>query len=482
MRAVLTLLPAAADARAAAGAIRPAIMELQRTAAPVLTCLHRIEVPLATAEPLAWLAAHPAEQPLAWAARDGSLVVAGRGIAAARAGGSATVATGLQALESELCGGPPRLRWFGAVAFAPDACRGQVWRGFHDWQWLLPRIEVGRDGDGAWLAVHIVVAAGQSPEHATAGLLGDLAQLQLPERARKPWPRLSHRRQRPAPGAWLQSMAVALEQLRAGTLAKVVLARRTDLTFDAPVDPVALLLRLAAREPASFRFCLPCREGAFVGASPERLLAVTAPGLADAGDLPRSLATEAVAGTRPRGRTPHDDAALAAALLASTKDRLEHRLVVDGIAAALAPWTNDVQRPAVPEVLRCGRVQHLRTPLLARLDTAVGTGDLLAALHPTAAVCGQPTAAARDLLTRLEPFARGLYAAPVGWIGTAGAEFAVGIRSAVVRDRSVALFAGAGIVAASSPTAEWHEIDAKVASLVAALDADDGAARTAEAA
>ena len=164
--------------------------------------------------------------------------------------------------------------------------------------------------------------------------------------------------------------------------------------------------------------------------------------------------------------TPEAEARNAAALLASEKDGREHRIVLDEILAAVAPHVRALESPAEPRILALAEVLHLWSPIRAQLREGVGLRELVGALHPTAAVGGSPRLLAMDLIHALEQRPRGWYAGLVGWIGADEADFAVAIRSGVVRGSRMTAFGGAGIVRGSDPVAEWDETARKAASFI----------------
>jgi len=180
--------------------------------------------------------------------------------------------------------------------------------------------------------------------------------------------------------------------------------------------------------------------------------------------------TEALAGSAPRGDSASEDAALARALLLSEKDRREHQLVLDAIAHQLADLGLKLEHAGQPRVLGLANVQHLHLPISATLPAGVHILDLVTRLHPTPAVGGSPRSAALAALARLETLARGLYAGPQGWVDhRGGGEFFVGIRSALVDGRTATVYAGAGIVAGSTPEKEFAETELKFKALIEAL-------------
>ncbi len=189
-----------------------------------------------------------------------------------------------------------------------------------------------------------------------------------------------------------------------------------------------------------------------VGATPELLIRRTG------GDI-ESLV---LAGTTARGDTPADDRARAARLFASPKDREEHRYAAEMVRDALTPLCADLTVPTEPELLTLPNVTHLASPLRGRLAADRSVLDVVAALHPTPAVCGTPTGTALDLIRELEGMDRGRYAGPVGWVDARGdGEWGIALRCAEIDGTRARLFAGCGIVADSDPDAELAEARTK---------------------
>jgi menaquinone-specific isochorismate synthase len=201
--------------------------------------------------------------------------------------------------------------------------------------------------------------------------------------------------------------------------------------------------------------------GGFVGATPELLVARH-------GDVVRS---HPMAGTAPRSADPSTDARLAATLLASTKDREEHRITIDMVHDTLLPWCSYLDEEAEPSIVAMANVQHLATMVEGRLSApAASVVELMTALHPTPAVCGYPRQSALDLIRQHEALDRGAYAGPVGWVDAAGnGEWAVGIRSAQLDGNLARLVAGVGVLPDSDPDAELAETRAKLQALLNAI-------------
>jgi menaquinone-specific isochorismate synthase len=267
-----------------------------------------------------------------------------------------------------------------------------------------------------------------------------------------------HRREA---GDYRAAVTLALERIAAGEFQKIVLARAQDVTAGEPFHPLRLLNGLRQRFPDCYSFSLADGAGgSFIGASPERLVRVSQ----------GWLETEALAGSAPRGVGAGEDAALAAALRHSEKDRREHRLVLESIVRRLAPLGLNLEFSEPPGLLRLANVQHLHTALRAALAPGVRLLDAVARLHPTPAVGGSPRAAALAGIRELEGFPRGLYAGALGWVNArGGGEFFVGLRSALVLGAAARVFAGAGIVAGSTPAKEFAETELKFKALLDAF-------------
>ena len=212
----------------------------------------------------------------------------------------------------------------------------------------------------------------------------------------------------------------------------------------------------------AFHYLLsPARDLAWLGATPERLVAVR----------DDRMETMALAGSRPRGEDLAADAALGAELLASAKDRAEHRLVVEAIVRGLEGMG---LRPEIdgPCLRRLTGLQHLQTLLSADLGAAITPLDLLAVLHPTPALGGWPRAAALEIIGRWEslPDGRGWYGGGAGWLdGRGQGDVSVGIRGILIRGPQATAYAGAGLVEGSDPEAEAAEIAVKMTAAMGAL-------------
>ncbi|WP_231332587.1 isochorismate synthase [Actinomadura graeca] len=296
---------------------------------------------------------------------------------------------------------------------------------------IVPRQVLGRRGGRAWLTT-----IGEAPD--------PLALVRPPaEPSSLTW----NDGALPAP-AWQAAVAAAVRRIRGGALGKVVLARDLAVRAAEPIDARVLLRRLAARFPGCYTFAC----AGLVGATPELLIRRTG------GDV-ESLV---LAGTTARGAGPAGDAERTARLLASAKDREEHAYAAEMVRDALAPLCAELHVPDEPEPLTLPNLIHLASPVRGRLAGDRSVLDVVAALHPTPAVCGTPTPVAAELIRELEGMDRGRYAGPVGWVDARGdGEWGIALRCAQLDGTRARLFAGCGIVADSDPAAELAEAQTK---------------------
>ncbi|MFI1023435.1 isochorismate synthase [Streptomyces olivaceus] len=271
-------------------------------------------------------------------------------------------------------------------------------------------------------------------------------------------------REVPAPERYGEAVAAAVARMRAGEFDKVVLARTLELVAERDPDLPAMLRRLARRDPAGYTFAVPSGPGrTLIGASPELLVA------REGG----RLTANPLAGSSPRSDDLAEDVRRAVALLESEKDLHEHALVVAAVREALAPHCSALQVPERPTLVRTAAMWHLSTTVTGEVaDPGTTALDLASALHPTPAVCGTPTEVARAVIAESEPFDRGAYTGMVGWQDADGdGEWVVTIRCAEAEGRSLRLFAGAGVVASSTPQAETAETAAKFRTFLHAVGA-----------
>ncbi|MDR2322137.1 chorismate-binding protein [Microbacterium sp. NPDC089698] len=324
---------------------------------------------------------------------------------------------------------------------------------------IVPRTVIGRHGGRTWIT-RILDAPPAD---------GDLADGDLVGAAPAPTALGPHWAGTLGPGAqtaqgYQASVRQALAAIADARYGKVVLARDLVGTVPAGSDLRRLVRALSTEYPDTWAFAV---DG-LIGASPETL--VTA--------QDGVVTARVLAGTTARGADAVTDARAAASLADSPKDNDEHAFAVRSVVASLAPHTTALDAEGGPFILELPNLFHLATDVRAHLSDGASALDLAAALHPTAAVAGTPTDAAIAAIRELEPFDRGRYAGPVGWIDADGnGEWAIALRCAqfdVTGSGSgdpipLTAYAGAGIVAGSDPEAELLETRVKFRPIVDAL-------------
>lgn len=416
----------------------------------------RVETAFPAVDLLAWLGGQSNASRLYWADREGGFAAAGIGAARVYTGTHTPDLTMLFGEMEKICSPErPGLRFYGGFPFKDSDKVSAAWESFGTHYFVLPVLEIGRrDGqyfgacnlvagtdESRFEAVELLRAAGTTPDNGR-----DL-------RITSPVSRTD----RPDCVQWEEMVKDVLSEVHRGVIDKAVLARESLFIFEHPVDPVALLSELVEHTTFSFHFCFQTKQGtAFIGASPERLYRRQG----------RRLSSEAIAGTRSRGMNAEQDKALGCDLLECDKDRREHAFVQDALRGQFDEACESTQGDDEVRLLVLRQCQHLMSRIEGRLRQNYGDAELMRMLHPTPAVGGVPTEEALRLIDELEPFSRGWYAGPIGWVGHDAAEFAVAIRSGLVHDMSLALYTGAGVVSGSDPQEEWAEIENKMANFL----------------
>ena len=364
--------------------------------------------------------------------------VAGRGVAATVPVDDAADFLARVVHDSTVAGmGPVAL---GSVPFAPGGAADLV----------VPRVQFRKDASGA-TSVTVVGDVDDAGDIVAEALI-----------ARDPAPAAAASwsiEPGVAVDAYLAAVASARDAVRAGDLTKAVIARPIIVRSSEEIDVHAVLRRLRASFGSSYRYSI---DG-FIGASPELLVEVDGP----------IVRSHPLAGTAPRTGDVDNDARIAADLIASTKNQIEHRVVIDVVHDTLLPWASYLDWEPEPSIVTVANVQHLGTRMEGMLSQpGPSVIELVRALSPTPALGGHPRDAAIELIQRVEGFERGRYGGAVGWVDAAGnGTWAVAIRCAELSDdrRSARLVAGGGIVADSDPHAELAETQAKFQAMLSAI-------------
>ncbi|WP_168161163.1 isochorismate synthase [Desulfatibacillum aliphaticivorans] len=406
---------------------------------------------------LQWLAGFKAADQFYFSGKSGGYEVAGLGQAMVISGNSEKNAS---ATLSRLWAGHPQAMAFGGTAFAPDQKLSQEWTGFGPLRFTIPVVELRRNGSTMELAFNHFSNQDLTETEAKAALQDRLKEL---ESSRSDSGRAEDtpvsREQIPSRKGWNSMILNALDKIKSGVINKVVLSRKMILTARSSWDAAPILARLAEVKDDSFVFFYKiAADKAFFGRTPERLLKLEG----------RSISVDAIAGTRPRGRDAGEDLEFEKELLDSPKEMEEHRIVSRYVEEQMDKIARDLQTGPRESILKLGALQHIFTQHCGELRNGHNVLDTLACFHPTPAVGGHPAREARSLILEWEPHRRGWYAGPIGWMTGEGAEFAVGIRSALADGNRLHVFAGAGIVEESDPDSEWLETEQKMQTITRA--------------
>lgn len=272
----------------------------------------------------------------------------------------------------------------------------------------------------------------------------------VPPRGGDPLPNVAEDRQMPntTRERYLSMVETAREYIAAGDIFQVVLSQRVDVPSSA--DPFTIYRALRTINPSPYMFFLDFLDHQIVGASPELLVRLEG----------QTLTNHPIAGTRPRGETPEEDAAHEADLLADEKERAEHVMLVDlgrnDIGRVSAPGT--VHVPKFMEVERYSHVMHIVSNVEGQIAEGVTGLDALRACFPAGTVSGAPKIRAMEIIAELEPDRRGPYAGAVGYVSfSGGMDTAIALRTMIVKDGIVSMQAGGGVVADSTPEGEYAE-------------------------
>lgn len=264
--------------------------------------------------------------------------------------------------------------------------------------------------------------------------------------------------------AWKESVDKAVQAIQHGEANKIVMAREMRIKLNRQANVANILERLMDTQPHSYIFAIEAGEDCFVGATPERLVLLEA----------NRLLSTCLAGTAPRGETQEEDEAIQQELFNDEKNREEHAYVVQMIKESMLPYCKDISIPEEPVLYPLRNLHHLYTPVTATLLEGQSVFDVMKRLHPTPALGGSPKSTALAFIREKENMDRGWYGAPVGWLDSnQNSEFAVAIRSGLVQQDEVSLFAGCGVMRDSVAELEYEETNVKFLPMLQVLEEQD---------
>jgi len=411
-----------------------------------------VTVPAPVAPPDALLRVFPHEASILWDPPQ-SAACSGLGVAKTLAPSVPLIGDFFDATDHVADAASPAPRVFGGASFVPGAARQMPWESFGDGFLLLPTWTY-HVGERAWLSLAVC-----ETESSTAEQILDVFDTIWDSLERPigviPSPVSVRRIEEADRETWSRQVEDIRRKIQDRVFDKVVAARHCVVELETGAGSLDVLKRLEERFPGCTRFALWRGDAAFLGATPELLISRRG----------SSVLSEALAGS-----TAHGDAAR---MLASSKEREEHQLVVRAILDALEPFCDSLRSASEPSVRELPNLLHMQTPIEGHLREPTHILSLVQALHPTPAVGGVPTNEAVRWIVEHEAISRGWYSAPVGWTDATGdGEFVVALRSGLLLGGKAWVYAGAGIMADSDPDAEYAETELKMQALLGALHGD----------
>lgn len=341
---------------------------------------------------------------------------------------------------------PFDVRLYGGIRFSEkNHHEDMTWRGFPKTCFWLPQIELSQKGE---ITEAIFYSLNENPCFNSEVFDVEASSLQRPKAYS-----LLERIEIPTFKTWKENVDKVLKEISSGVLDKLVLARRTTLQFSQPISIRSCLNHLVNTAKSVTLFAFQFSPSlCFLGATPEKLFERNG----------NELKADILAGTRPRGTTPQEDVQLERDLVNSLKEQREFTIVKEFLQQVVCPLSQKIQWDKQDRVFKASHVQHIHNRLNATLKGEISDAELIEALHPTPALGGYPREKAHALLQQIEPFDRGWYGGPIGVISPKCASLHVAIRSALIRQNSLHLFAGTGIVQGSVPEQEWDELEQKI--------------------
>lgn len=408
----------------------------------------RVEQQIPDIDPIKWLQQQTNPVKMYWSERDKEFEIAGIGyVDLITSNREIDFDAIFKRMRTTLNPKFKNLRYYGGFCFG-NSKQNAIWQNFGTCRFIIPQVELLRENNETRVALNLMPS--RVKDFSFDFFDNDKFYTDCDFSIQNV---IQTRSDYPEKDGWIQNIKFAKKLFQEGKIEKIVLARKSKLEFSQKLIPEQLLLQLGKTLPKSFHFYIqPIEDVAFLGASPELLY--------QREDF--NIFSEAVAGTRPRGNTEEEDENLARNLLNSVKDIYEHDLVSRAIEMGMKQLCNSLKLDNKVDVLKSDQVQHLYKKFWGILKEQNSDADVISVLHPTPAVGGYPKRNAFQEIGKIENFDRGWYAGPIGWVGANSAEFAVAIRSGLIKETELHLFSGAGIVPGSDPEQEWNEIEQKI--------------------
>ncbi len=336
-------------------------------------------------------------------------------------------------------------RFYGVLPFESSKRLKGKWKDFNKTHFFLPRFEFVQKGSVSFFSVYFLPGKIQE-------LWKDFHELeesfQFSIETKRISPKASIKNRTPSRANWTKLVNTIKRYIQRGVIDKLVLGRLIEGSLNERVDIGCFAQELAKSLKENYIFLFQSGDSSFLSFSPEKLLEVKS-------DI---IATEAIAGSEHEASSENSGIHS----IMNPKNIREQKIVEEEILAYLKKISNGLYFGQGKQVLNLGYIKHIKSSFNAVMQKFYIFSDLLNLFHPTSAVCGIPKNPAKKLLSKLEKFQRGLYAAPCGFFSAMEAEFAVGIRSVLIKKKKIYFFSGAGIIGTSSAENEWQELNHKL--------------------
>lgn len=415
--------------------------------------LNRFAIEIEDISPLTWLGFQNDPVKIYFSDRDDNFQQASTGIAKVFNDKNCnSFDDAVDAIDLSLASCDADIKFFGGAGFDFNKPPSGSWDCFPRYHFSVPKFGIRRENEKTFFAYNVELTQTQNAETMIEDFqrcFDDLIFENDSPPQRSDAIDILKRTDLPDKDQWNANVS----NLTAENIQKVVLSRRSTLELSSSPNPIDILSRVKDKNIKTYDFCFQLNEAnAFIGCSPERLFKKRG----------KDIYSEALAGTRLKGAGPIEQKQFHKELTESQKEQQEHDYVFDEVKGCLNEICSQMQVTGQRDVVLLSYLQHFCSRFEGVLKDGISNKDIINSLHPTAAVNGFPRLSAAREIDKYEQFSRGWFAGPVGWIDRQNADFAVAIRSALVKKKQISLFAGAGIVKSSDPDLEWQETENKM--------------------
>jgi menaquinone-specific isochorismate synthase len=360
------------------------------------------------------------------------------------------------------------LKYFGCLSFDENDKVDLVWHSFGKIYFFLPKLELYKKNGKIYLACNILF----NPNNLKSKkeILIDLEkffekiepyefnnyEIKIIDKIK-----YINRKDIPKKQLWIKNIKNIIANFNFYKIKKIVLSRETIFKLKDIIDPILVFASLKKLNFSTYDFYFQNDNlSSFFGCSPELLYL----------RQDNKIFSEAIAGTILIGKDLNEENKFSNYLLKSKKDSNEYKFVYNSIKNDLNKICSDVKVLKEKEILKLSYVQHIYSLFEGYLKENVDDYKIISVIHPTPAVSGFPKRNIKNLIKKYENYYRGFYSGPVGWISKNSSEFTVGLRSAIINKKTMAIFSGAGIVKESNPENEWNELENKISLFLKLLE------------